>query len=1106
MPGSVELTTIWLVDLVGSTQLATSVGPVRADQLRHEYFTLLRQAVEAGGGHEFKNTGDGLIVAFKSASAAVSCAVVTQQLFERRYRGAEQQLHVRIGLGTGESMVEDGDYFGMPTVEAARLCDKASADGILVSSTTKLLAGRVDGARFEPAGALELKGIPEPVEAFSVAWEPLDPERAGVGVGTWPLPEALRTVPSVAFVGRLSERDQIEQIRSQARSGMPRLLLLSGEPGIGKTRLASYSALASYADGFAVCWGACSEDLAVPYEPWIHACSQLVANAPQEQLQLYVERFGGELSRLTPSLSLRVPGVRPPQASDPETERFLLFASVAGLLQAVCDMRPLCLVLDDLHWTDGQTVALLKHVVRTIRTGGLQVIVTYRDSELTGDHPLTLGLADLLRAEGVNRIALRGLGAEDVVEMMSAAAGHAMEAQGVALAGEIAGETGGNPFFVAEILRSLLESGTFVFDEGSERWRIETGAPLRLPPSVRDVVGSRAQRLGPEALEVLLASAVVGNEFEVALVTELVDVPEMTVLDLLEVAVAASILTESPERVGWFAFAHALIRQSLYESLGATRRARMHHRVATALEQLKPDERDQRLAELALHWRLATISVEVGKAAEYARRAGEQALARLAPGEAARFLADAVELIGTTDDAERCRALVGLGEAQRQMGDAAYRNSLLEASRLAYELQDAQLAADAALANNRGSYSVLMGVDHERLEAIERALELAGSSVPIRRARLLALQAQELLWDADSRRRWALADEAMELARAAGDPRGLALVLRNAGYALWAPDTLAQRLAIMNELSRCAEVTKDPALLYWAHLNEFNTSFEAADLTVAEVAIERCVQLGSELGQPLLDWGAVSCLVGFHLERGDFATCEREAERAFALGQQAEEPDAVVMYAMQISQLRTFQGRADEVIELLEQGVAQRPHIAGWRGGLAHAYVLLGRHAEAVKILDASLEELRHLPRDSSTTISLAAFAAVAGQTRARDACAELYDLIEPWQDTLVWTGATGLGHFRMWRALLAATLDLDERADADFAFACEFQETNGMLFWAAYAHVLWGEAFATRGESGRAQAEGARALALAREHGYGAVEARAAALASSATTASREA
>jgi len=152
---SVELATIWLVDLVGSTRLATSVGPVRADELRDEYFALLREAIAASGGTEFKNTGDGLFVAFSSASAAVSCAVLTQQLFERRYAHSEQGLHVRIGLGTGEATVKDGDYFGMPAIEAARMCDKAPADGILVSLTTKLLAGRVDGARLESVGELE---------------------------------------------------------------------------------------------------------------------------------------------------------------------------------------------------------------------------------------------------------------------------------------------------------------------------------------------------------------------------------------------------------------------------------------------------------------------------------------------------------------------------------------------------------------------------------------------------------------------------------------------------------------------------------------------------------------------------------------------------------------------------------------------------------------------------------------------------------------------------------------------------------------------------------------------------------------------------------------
>ena len=181
--GSVELGTIWLVDLVGSTRLATSVGPVRADELRDEYFALLREAIDACGGREFKNTGDGLMVAFASASAAVGCAVLCQQLFERRYRGREHQLHVRIGLGTGESTVKDGDYFGMPAIEAARLCDKAPADGILVSPLTRTLAGRVEGARFESVGQLELKGIPEPMEAFSVLWEPMDPEPAGAEVG-----------------------------------------------------------------------------------------------------------------------------------------------------------------------------------------------------------------------------------------------------------------------------------------------------------------------------------------------------------------------------------------------------------------------------------------------------------------------------------------------------------------------------------------------------------------------------------------------------------------------------------------------------------------------------------------------------------------------------------------------------------------------------------------------------------------------------------------------------------------------------------------------------------------------------------------------------------
>ena len=514
---SVELATILLTDLVGSTRLATSVGPVRADELREEHFVLLRQAIASCDGREVKNTGDGLMVAFGSASAAVRCAVAMQQLFERRYARAEQGLHVRIGLGAGESTVKDGDYFGMPSIEAARLCAQAPADGVLISGLAKTLAGRCEGVEFESAGMLELKGFPEPVEAFSVSWAPLG-EEAG-GASRWPLPAVLRSVPPVSYVGRLDERALLEEALVLARDGARQVVLLCGEPGIGKTRLASYAAHRAYAEGVAVCWGACSEELAVPYEPWIGVCSQLVEHAPEELLSAHVQRHGGELGRLARNLPARVEGLPDPQSSDPETERYLLFSAVAGLLGEVAESVPVCVVLDDLHWADGQSVALLKHLVRTVEHGALQLIATYRDSDLGKDHPLTGVLTDLRTLAGVQRLALRGLGVDEVAQIMTAVAGHELDQDGLELAGEIARETDGNPFFVGEILRGLSESGVTVFDEAAGRWHVDRSAGLALPESLRDVIERRVERLGEEALEILRLAAVIGRVFDMEQLT-----------------------------------------------------------------------------------------------------------------------------------------------------------------------------------------------------------------------------------------------------------------------------------------------------------------------------------------------------------------------------------------------------------------------------------------------------------------------------------------------------------------------------------------------------------------------------------------------------------
>ncbi len=1094
---SVELATILLTDLVGSTGLATSVGPARADELREQHFELLREAISACEGREVKNTGDGLMVAFSSASAAVKCAVTMQQLFERRYRDAEQGLHVRIGLGAGESTVNDGDYFGMPSIEAARLCEKAPTDGILASAAVRMLAGRSEGVEFESAGELELKGIPEPVEAFSVSWAPLAEETGGdAEAGRWPLPAVLRSVPAVSYVGRSPERAALEEALVLAREGSRQVVLLSGEPGIGKSRLAGYAAHRAHAQGAAVCWGTCSEELAAPYEPWIESCSQLVEHSPAELLAQHVERHGGQLARLARNLARRVENLPQPQPSDPETERYLLFSTVAAFLSEVAHSVPVCLVLDDFHWADAQSVALFKHVVRTVEQGALQVIVTYRDSDLGKEHPLSSVLADLRRIAGVQRIALHGFGADEVMQIMSAAAGHELDEDGVELAGEIAQETDGNPFFVAEVLRGLRESGALVFDETSARWSVDRSSAIALPESVREVIERRVERLGEGAREALTLAAVIGRSFDLELLGTLLDTEESALLDHLEAAVAASLLAESEERVGQFHFAHALVNQTLYEGLGATRRARLHHRVAQALEQLYGADPGEHLAELANHWAKATTPADLPKAVDYARLAGQRALSELAPDEALRWFSQALELMGAGgDDAGRCELLIGLGEAQRQSGDAGYRKTLLAASQIASELGDGDRAARAALANSRGTPSAFGQIDEERVAAIGRALDLQGSD-PASRALLLSLQSLELTFELDPRHRRELAQQALELAREIGDARTLTSVLVNALYAMWAPDTLELRRELLPELLDSAARAGDPALEFWAATRELDTRLEACEFERAAAAAERVVVL-SEQGEPSLRWDAT-----FHggaaqaLLRGDLARAEELAGEALRIGSEADEHDARLIYGAQLTRIRLYQGRGAELVELQEQRVAANPTIPALRAGLAQVLCWLDRTEDATPIItDAARDGFEHVGWDTPRLSTLALYAEAAAMAGVREAAGVLYELLEPWAGQFVCNGLVPYGHVRSYLGLLAAALGWDERADEHFALSLEFHESNALWLWAARARLGWAEALATRGDLAGARAQATRTLELSREHGYGLFEDRAVAL-----------
>ena len=396
-------------DLVGSTELATSLSPDAADEVRREHFVAVRQAIAAHGGHEVKNLGDGVMVVFPLASEALACAVAMQQAVHLYNLSASRPLGLRVGLSCGEATREREDYFGDPVIEASRLCARADGGQILASDLVRASAGRRSTHGFTSLGELELKGLPEPVLTVEVTWEPLEAEP--VRASCVPLPERLERRPSVGVVGRDSELATLEDAVKRAVSGQGReVVLLAGEPGQGKTTLVAEVARRAHAQGAAVLLGRCDEEVGAPYLAFQEALSHYVAHADEAVLRTHVAAHGGELSRLVAGLGQCVGEVPAPQASDADTERYQLFAAAVGLLEAAAVEAPLVLVLDDLHWADKPSLQLLRHIVSHTASARLLILGTYRDMELSASHPLTEALAALHREPaGISAIDVKGL-------------------------------------------------------------------------------------------------------------------------------------------------------------------------------------------------------------------------------------------------------------------------------------------------------------------------------------------------------------------------------------------------------------------------------------------------------------------------------------------------------------------------------------------------------------------------------------------------------------------------------------------------------------------------------------------------------------------------
>ena len=910
------------------------------------------------------------------------------------------------------------------------------------------------GAGGSRAGAL----IPEPGDAV-------------------PLPAPLEYHQQSVFVRPEADMGRLEAAWEAARSGRRQLVLLAGEPGIGKTRRSAELARPAHAAGATVLYGRCDDGLGVPYQPFAEALGTYLRQTPAPILG----RLGGELARLVPELAEQVPGLPPPLAADPETERYRLFDGMAAWVAAVAARAPTLLVLEDFHWATPPALAMLAHVVRSAEPVRLLVVVNYRDTELDVTPELTDAIADLLGQPGVDRIRLRGLDRVGVAAYLEAHARHELDSEGRRFADLLHRETAGNPFYLNQVLRHLSETGAL--RQAGGRWSpAGSAADIAVPDSVRDVIARRLARLPAETQAILALAAVQGDRFDLRVLIEAAGQPQLAVLRALDPAITARLVTEADGRLPGHRFVHALVRHTLYDGLSSARRMELHRAVGTALVGVAGDRWPDHAADLARHWLAATPHVgaspdEARRTLDYAQEAARRATASLAYEEAAAQLARALPLADLAGDPKRRAAiLVALGEARHSAGDSSHRETLLEAGHLALELGDGPLAARAALVNQRTQ--TFMGVsDPGRVALLERVLAALCGNDSDARARVLVALATELHFT-DDQRRHDLAREAVAVARRFDDPASLAHVLGLAGFALWEPATLGERMELSSELAELAEEIGDPVLDVNAGLAVYYTAAQHGDLDRARAALHRAGRAAADLAQPAFHLRTAYARASCAMLDGRFADAEQFATDALSHGLALGNPDATGIHHVQLGTVRLFQGRAPDAIVHMEKAAELLPAHLSVRSFLAWAYAETGRTADARAIIRSiGGATLSAVPLHAYTTLGTLTLLAGAGVALGdRDVARRLYDECRRFRGDLAVAQANGFGPVAYHLARLAALLGNTDEAERHFVAAVELQERSGARGLLVQTRLEWASLLLQRQEPG--DTDRARALA----------------------------
>ena len=848
------------------------------------------------------------------------------------------------------------------------------------------------------------------------------------------LPGPLRLTPSFPFVGRSRELAALQRLMPDVENEGSRVVLLSGEAGSGKSRLVRELAHDAATGGVLVLYGACDAVVRTPYGPFVTALEQLARVSDPDVLRAELATNGGEIKRLLPDLPQLVGDLPDPAGGDPDTQRQRLHTAVAELLANITGRVPVVLIIEDVHWADDATLLLLRGLARAVGNARLLLVATIRDA--AGDLPDEVSdtLIDLRRTEGVERLALRGLTGEEIAEFVRHAGGVNLDPAAPEVAREISELTDGNPFLMTELWRTLAETGE-----------------LASPDSVRDVVGRRVSRLAPSTTEVLEVAAVAGPEFALDVVRHATELDERSLLEAFDEGVRSGMIEEIPAVGLVYRFTHELVRRALYDRLSGLRRAELHLRVGTVLQEALAATPVRGLAEVAHHLAAAGALGDAERAIDYNLQAARAATAALAFEQAATHFQAALAL-GVKTSSQQAEIQLERGAACHSAGSWAESvEAFTAAAETAREAGDANLLARAAIGFEDACWGE--GRPHRAaLELLEEASAALGESESTLRMGLLSALARVLAYRGETTRAAITYANALEMARRLGDRQALASLLARA-YWVRGPKTLEEVLAMLTEARVLAAELGDGEIESEARAWELITWMALGELDPARRDLASFRELTHRVRQPFFSFVAEHIGAAIALCEGHLEEAEARAERSREFAGLLKGRDGSGIHGIQMFSIRREQGRLAELAPLVKVLARGDGKGAAWRPGLVALLVELAMYDDArrelVRIRADGLEPYREAVWLASLTYLTDACAAVGDQELAALVRPEL----EAYAGTVVVVGygVACYGAADRYLAMLATTLGDWETAEARFDAAMALNTQLGAPTWLAH-------------------------------------------------------